>query len=43
MARDDYAYLQTDTDRYFSTVSLAQLEKAAGMAMGTSVCIAAIW
>ena len=27
MARDDYAYLQTDTDRYFSTVSLAQLEK----------------
>lgn len=23
MARDDYAYLQTDTDRYFSTVSLA--------------------
>ena len=27
MARDDYAYLQTDTDRYFSTVSLAQLAK----------------
>ena len=27
MAHDDYAYLQTDTDRYFSTVSLAQLEK----------------
>ena len=27
MARYDYAYLQTDTDRYFSTVSLAQLEK----------------
>lgn len=27
MARDDYAYLQTDDDRYFSTVSLAQLEK----------------
>ena len=27
VARDDYAYLQTDTDRYFSTVSLAQLEK----------------
>ena len=27
MARDDYAYLQTDKDRYFSTVSLAQLEK----------------
>ena len=27
MARDDYAYLQTDTDRYFSTVSLVQLEK----------------
>lgn len=27
MARDDYAYLQTDTDRYFSTGSLAQLEK----------------
>ena len=27
MARDDYAYLQTDTDRYFSTVRLAQLEK----------------
>ena len=27
MARDDYAYLQTDTDKYFSTVSLAQLEK----------------
>ncbi len=26
-ARDDYAYLQTDGDRYFSTVSLAQLEK----------------
>lgn len=26
-ARDDYAYLQTDNDRYFSTVSLAQLEK----------------
>lgn len=23
MARDDYAYPQTDTDRYFSTVSLA--------------------
>ena len=23
MARDDYAYLQTDNDRYFSTVSLA--------------------
>lgn len=27
MARDDYTYLQTDNDRYFSTVSLAQLEK----------------
>ena len=27
MARDDYAYLQTDADRYFSTVSLAQLGK----------------
>ncbi len=27
MARDDYAYLQTEADRYFSTVSLAQLEK----------------
>jgi two-component system response regulator LytT len=27
MARDDYAYLQTDVDRYFSTGSLAQLEK----------------
>ena len=27
MARDDYAYLQTDDDRYFSTVSLATLEK----------------
>ena len=27
MARDDYAYLQTDESRYFSTVSLAQLEK----------------
>lgn len=27
MARDDYAYLQTADDRYFSTVSLAQLEK----------------
>ena len=27
MARDDYAYLQTDEDRYFSTVSLAQLGK----------------
>ena len=27
MARDDYADLQTETDRYFSTVSLAQLEK----------------
>ncbi|MDO4182740.1 MAG: LytTR family DNA-binding domain-containing protein [Coriobacteriia bacterium] len=27
MARDDYAYLQTDTDRFFSTVSLAHLEK----------------
>ena len=27
MARDDYAYLQTDTDRFFTTVSLAQLEK----------------
>ncbi len=26
-ARDDYAYLQTADDRYFSTVSLAQLEK----------------
>lgn len=26
-ARDDYAYLQTDNDRFFSTVSLAQLEK----------------
>ena len=37
MARDDYAYLQTDTDRYFSTVSLAQLEPAVRrklMAMG---------
>ena len=30
MARDDYAYLQTDTDRYFSTVSLAQLEALDG-------------
>ena len=27
MARDDYAYLQTGTDRFFSTVSLAQPEK----------------
>ena len=27
MARDDYAYLQTDSDRYFSTVSLAQHDK----------------
>ena len=27
MARDDYAYLQTGVDRFFSTVSLAQLEK----------------
>ena len=27
MARDDYAFLQTDKDRYFSTASLAQLEK----------------
>ena len=27
MARDDYAYLQTGTDRFFSTVSLAHLEK----------------
>ena len=27
MARDDYAYLQTADDRFFSTVSLAQLEK----------------
>lgn len=27
MASNDYAYLQTDAERYFSTVSLAQLEK----------------
>lgn len=27
MARDDYSYLQTEADRFFSTVSLAQLEK----------------
>jgi len=27
MARDDYAYIQTENDRYFTTVSLAQLEK----------------
>ncbi|MBP5313420.1 MAG: response regulator [Eggerthellaceae bacterium] len=27
MARDDYAYLQTTDDKFFSTVSLAQLEK----------------
>lgn len=27
MARDDYAYLQTSDDRFFTTVSLAQLEK----------------
>ena len=27
MARDDYAYLQTDEDKYFSNVSLAQLER----------------
>lgn len=27
MARDDYTYLQTDTDRFFSTSSLSQLEK----------------
>ncbi len=26
-ARDDYSYIQTDTNRYFSTASLAQLEK----------------
>ena len=26
MAKDDYSYLHTDTDRYLSTVSLAQLE-----------------
>ena len=28
MARDDYAYLQTDNDRYFSTASLSKLEKS---------------
>ena len=27
MARDDYAYLHTDTEKFFSTVNLAQLEK----------------
>ena len=27
MARDDYAYVQTDADRFFSTSSLSQLEK----------------
>ncbi len=27
MARDDYSYLQTDEDRFFSTSSLSQLEK----------------
>lgn len=27
MARDDYTYLQTDTERFFSTSSLSQLEK----------------
>lgn len=27
MAKDDYSYLHTDTDRYLSTVSLAQLEE----------------
>lgn len=27
MARDDYAYVQTDEDRFFSTSSLSQLEK----------------
>lgn len=27
MARDDYSYIQTDTDRFFSTSSLSQLEK----------------
>lgn len=27
MARDDYARLQTDTDHYFTNISLAQLEK----------------
>ena len=27
MARDDYAYVQTDTDRFFSTSSLSQLER----------------
>ena len=26
MAKDDYSYLHTDSDRYLSTVSLAQLE-----------------
>lgn len=26
MAKDDYSYLHTDTDRYLSTVSLAQIE-----------------
>ena len=30
MARDDYAYLQTDTDRYFSTVSLAKEKRRDG-------------
>ncbi len=27
MARDDYAYLQTDSERFFSSVSLARLER----------------
>ena len=43
MARDDYAYLQTDNDRYFSTVSLALSSKSASMAMASSACIAATW
>ena len=30
MARDDYAYLQTDNDRYFSTVSARSAGKAPG-------------
>ena len=30
MAYDDYAYLQTDVDRYFATASLVQLEKRLG-------------
>lgn len=42
MARDDYAYLQTGVDRFFSTVSLAQLEKRS-MVTVSSAFIAVTW